>query len=296
MSLEIKLKRVDRVYYPGDIVKGTVEIHSKGSLVHQGISLLVEGSVVLQMSAKSVGLFEAFYSTMKPVVLLQYQFEVDPGRKVPDGITECPFEFKLEAVDGLKLYETYHGVYVNVQYLITADMIRPLLAKDVKKTCEFIVETPPRDVAVDTKPVEFTITPESLENVRQSSLSHIPRFRLTGRLDAAACSVVKPFTGTLVVEESAALIKSIEVQLVRVETCGSSEGLAKEATEIQSIQVADGDVCRNVEIPIYMIFPRLFTCPSVAVRNFQIDFEANLVVQFADGYMVTENFPIRLYR
>ena len=66
--------------------------------------------MVLQMSAKSVGLFEAFYSAMKPVVLLQYQFEVDPGRKVPDGITECPFEFKLEAVDGLKLYETYHGV------------------------------------------------------------------------------------------------------------------------------------------------------------------------------------------
>ncbi len=30
------------------------------------------------------------------------------------------------------------------------------------------------------------------------------------------------------VDESAAAIKSIELQLVRVETCGSSEGLAKE--------------------------------------------------------------------
>ena len=28
----------------------------------------------------------------------------------------------------------------------------------------------------------------------------------------------------------------------------------------------------------------------------QVDFEANLVVQFVDGYMITENFPIKLYR
>jgi len=42
------------------------------------------------------------------------------------------------------------------------------------------------------------------------------------------------------------------------------------ATEIQNIQVADGDVCRKLLIPIYMIFPRLFTCPTLATSNFKI--------------------------
>jgi len=42
------------------------------------------------------------------------------------------------------------------------------------------------------------------------------------------------------------------------------------ATEIQNIQVADGDVCRNLPVPIYMIFPRLFTCPTLATSNFKI--------------------------
>jgi len=45
---------------------------------------------------------------------------------------------------------------------------------------------------------------------------------------------------------------------------------AMTATEIQNIQVADGDVCRKLPIPIYMIFPRLFTCPTLATSNFKI--------------------------
>jgi len=45
-----------------------------------------------------------------------------------------------------------------------------------------------------------------------------------------------------------------------------------------------------------MVFPRLFVCPTVDTLNFKVEFELNLVVLFADGYMVTENFPLHLYR
>lgn len=62
-----------------------------------------------------------------------------PG-KFEDGETEIPFEFKLEPLTGQTLYETYHGVFVNIQYLLKADMPRPLLAKNLQKSLEFIVE------------------------------------------------------------------------------------------------------------------------------------------------------------
>lgn len=42
------------------------------------------------------------------------------------------------------------------------------------------------------------------------------------------------------------------------------------ATEIQNIQIGDGDVPHNIEIPIYMVFPRLFTCPTLITSNFKI--------------------------
>lgn len=51
---------------------------------------------------------------------------------------------------------------------------------------------------------------------------------------------------------------------------GCAEGYARDATEIQNIQIADGDVCRGLSIPIYMVFPRLFTCPTLETTNFKV--------------------------
>lgn len=42
------------------------------------------------------------------------------------------------------------------------------------------------------------------------------------------------------------------------------------ATEIQNLQIGDGDVAQNIPIPIYMVFPRLFTCPTLMTTNFKI--------------------------
>jgi hypothetical protein len=211
-----------------------------------------------------------------------------------------PFFFSLLNVDlhfpGVRIrYETYHGVFVNVMYQITVDITRPMLAKNLKKTLEFIVEIPTEKNFKPT-PVPFTVTPESLENVKKSSLVEVPQFRITGRLDSAVCPINAPFTGELTVNECSSPIKSIEVQLVRVETTGSSEGFAKEATEIQNVQLADGDVCRNLTLPIYMIFPRLFVCPTASTRTWKTEFEVNIVILFQDGYLVTENHPIKVIR
>lgn len=52
----------------------------------------------------------------------------------------------------------------------------------------------------------------------------------------------------MTIEASQAPVKSVELQLVRVETVKhpDSGNTAREATEIQNIQIGDGDVCRNL--------------------------------------------------
>ena len=65
---------------------------------------------------------------------------------------------------------------------------------------------------------------------------------------------------------------------------------------IQNLQLAEGDVARQLTIPVYMVFPRLFTCPTMLTKNFKVEFECNIVVLFADGYLITENLPLLLYR
>lgn len=294
-TLDIKLKRVDRIHRPGEKVAGTVVIRTSGSMSHQGITLNASGVAKLQLSARSVGLVEAVYNSVKPYDLLATEIEIVPSGKIPDGVTEIPFEFALDGVHGRTLHETYHGVYVNVQYTIAVHASRGAFSKDLHKEIEFIVENPNKDPP-DAAPIPFSITPTSLENVRDSAVTSIPDFLVKGRLNSTNCAITVPFTGELSIERSDAVVRSVELQLVRVETVTHDAGNAREATEIQNIQIATGDVCRSLVIPIYFIFPRLFTCPTMLTPDFKVEFEVNLLIIFDDGHMVTENFPINLYR
>ena len=42
------------------------------------------------------------------------------------------------------------------------------------------------------------------------------------------------------------------------------------ATEVQNIQIGEGDVMRDLPFPIHMVFPRLFTCPTLVTANFKV--------------------------
>ncbi|KAM8906699.1 vacuolar protein sorting-associated protein 26C isoform 2-T2 [Lycaon pictus] len=221
-SLDIKIKRANKVYHAGEVLSGVVVISGKDSIQHQGVSLTVEGSVNLQLSAKSVGVFEAFYNSVKPIQIINSTIEMVKPGKFPSGKTEIPFEFPLHVKGNKVLYETYHGVFVNIQYTLRCDMRRSLLAKDLTKTCEFIVHSAPQKGKLTPSPVDFTITPETLQNVKERAL--LPKFLIRGHLNSTNCVITQPLTGELVVESSEAAIKSIELQLVRVETCG--KGLA----------------------------------------------------------------------
>jgi len=300
--MDVRLKRSDKTYRPGEVVSGLIVVQNRGVQSHNGIVLSVEGVAQLQLSSKSIGAFQAFYDSVKPITMLSLSFDVARPGKLPDGKSEIPFEFKLTPSMGQQLYETYHGVFVNISYQLRCDMKRGMLSKDLTKTVEFMVEIPTPADQIPPAPadgntrVEFHLTPDKVDNVKRSSKKRLPKFSLTGFLDTAVCDIRKAFTGMITVQESEAVIKSIELQLVRVETCGCADGYAKEPTEIQNIQVAEGDVARGIPLRLHMVFPRMFTCPSIATRTFKVEFEVNLVVMLEDNHVLTEGFPITLVR
>ncbi|KAK3269784.1 hypothetical protein CYMTET_21791 [Cymbomonas tetramitiformis] len=130
-------------------------------------------------------------------------------------------------------------------------------------------------------------------------------FSLTGRLDSQVFQIAKPITGTLKIEKCKAKVASIDVQLVRNEEVKIDGTAANDLTEVQSIQLVDGDIGPDLEIPIFVILPRLYTCPSLTTKDFSINFELNIVVAFQDEQRITKTeqsemaaikFPIRLMR
>ena len=125
---------------PQEKLSGVVVVQSKSDMSHAGITLVVEGMVNMQLSSKSVGVFEAFYNSIKPVQLLFYAIDIAGPGKLPSGTTELPFEVSLRAKEGLQLYETYKGVFVNIEYGIRVDMVRGMLNKSLNKRIEFFIE------------------------------------------------------------------------------------------------------------------------------------------------------------
>ncbi|ETO25717.1 hypothetical protein RFI_11421 [Reticulomyxa filosa] len=312
VDVNIRLDHYDRCYYPNDTVSGVVVVSSDSRASHNGIKLSVEGVVNLRLSPRSVGLFEAFYSSLKPMEVMSYNIEVAPSGKLPKGDTELPFEFELKPKKNMKLHETYHGVYIDVQYVITVEMVRGFPNKNIKKSIEFICKS--KGKKQNEEKVSFSMTPETLKNVvkqvntifftffvylfvctifllqdafrklqlgifiyvhvniKKKSSKKPLNFSISGYFDSGVCNVEEPFTGEIVVEEADQEIKSIELQFVRVETCIYGETDIREATEVQNIQLADGNVCHKLAIPIYMIFPRLFTCVTTVTKQFKVLF------------------------
>ena len=291
-SLDIKLKRVDRIYRSSEAVEGTVVVNAKGGWTHKGISMVADGMVYLSTS-RGIGLGIDTSST-RPLPVFKHEIEVASAGRFAEGSTEIPFSFVISGQD-MPLLESYHGVYISVIYNIHVDCDRGMMKKSLHKDLEFIVEVPVGK-STDPAPASFDITPESLENVSASILQTIPRFHISGRLHKSNYPINQPFTGEVSVVAADVPIRSLELQLVRVETVILDGRQFREATEIQNIQIGEGNICRDLVMPMYMVFPRLFACPTKATAAFKIEFEVNWVVVFGEGYMITENFPIILSR
>jgi hypothetical protein len=289
-SLDVKLKRFDRVYRNSELVEGTVVVNAKAGWTHKGVQMVAEGCIYLTTGRSGLGLD----SSSKPIPIFKHEIEVAGPGRFADGSTEIPFSFPVVARDQ-PLLESYHGVYISVVYNIGVSCDRGLMKKTLTKDIEFIVEVPTAKTA-DSTPAQFDISPDSLENVSASVLANIPKFKVTGRLHRSNYPINQPFTGEVIIKESSAPVRSLELQLVRVETITTDGKSSREATEIQNIQIGEGNICREMVVPMYMVFPRLFSCPTVSSPMFKIEFEVNLIIVFGEGYMITENFPITLSR
>jgi hypothetical protein len=99
-------------------VSGDIIIAGVGNapIQHNGIYLTLDGTVNINLSTKNVGVFEAFYNSAKPIQMINYSLEVSKPGKLTSNRTEIPFQIPLKVKQVIRhLYETYHGVFINIQ-------------------------------------------------------------------------------------------------------------------------------------------------------------------------------------
>ena len=290
-SVSIAVGRFDRVYRPGSTVEGHVLVVAKGGWSHSGLRLNVTGQVELARTPSTQGVLPP--SALHPEIVFSKRVDVRPPGTIAVGTTEIPFSFTLEP-QGRELFETYHGEYISITYTIGLTVERGSFARALSDTHEFVVEGLPGPAA-DAEPIDFQISPSAAGGA--GTRVQAQDFLVTGKLHRTQCPINAPFTGEIRVERSDARVNSVHLQLVRKETVvdeGGAEG--SEESEIQDMQVAIDDVAQGMILPLYMIFPRLYACPSMATRRFCVAFEARLVIRFHNGSTAVERFPVRLLR
>lgn len=292
-----------------EYIRGHVTIENKYELKHDGLLISLKGLIDLNFNYKNVDFMNTFQGTNKTYTILDRYREILPPGKLLPGLKKIPFEIPLDPDDKMQpiLYETYQGVFISIQYDIRACLRRSLFYRDLIDSVEFYVEydlDPIGAMELKPKPVKFVITPYSLTAIRYDI---IPNFKIVGQLDSSINLLNEPIRGHFVIENCDAVIRSVELQLVRVETCARNDNIddsetvdsrnhCRDATEVQNIQIGDGNLLRKIPIDIYMVLPRLFTCPTLITKNFKVEFELNLVIIFDDNHLLTENFPIKLIR
>lgn len=171
-----------------------MQIHCPTETKHDGIIVTLDAIVNLTLGSKNAGFFEPFSSSIKPFQLLNNSVQLAPAGKLPQGFSELAFEFSLTCVKEPKiLYETYHGIFISINYMIKCDIKRSFLAKSVQKSQQFVIQYKPKP-KVPLNEVNFTISPETLQKTGKERIS-IPRFLITGHLTTVDCCITKPFTG-----------------------------------------------------------------------------------------------------
>lgn len=286
MSIELKLSRLNRIYRPSEPLEGKIITKFTSPISHHGIRLTVIGSVNMQVRGGSAGVIESLYGVVKPICILNKSVEVKTSDRIGAGTTEIPFSVILRK-QGEKMerfYETFHGANISIQYLITVNVMRGYLHKSLSTTMEFMVESDKADLVkapISPEMVIFYITQDTQRHPLLPELK-AGGFRVSGKI-ASQCSLLDAISGELTVEASAVAINSIDIQLLRIESILVGDKIVTETSLIQTTQIADGDVCRGMSLPIYVLLPRLLTCPTILAGPFSIEFKVSIVISFQSG-------------
>jgi len=55
------------------------------------------------------------------------------------GVTEIEFQFPLESGDSYTFYETYHGLLINIKYLLNCEVVPRLSTESYKNSIEVVM-------------------------------------------------------------------------------------------------------------------------------------------------------------
>lgn len=289
-KINILLDSFNKIYKVNDFITGTIEINSNTNLSFEKITSTIKGEYLFKSSKSSnsqVNSREVFYRKTNKIS--------DSSTIKANQPNKFPFKFQLTSSEDNQLIESYSGVVVSIVY----DFIVEIENLKVSNSVKIYVISPGQGMNPILKekviPYQFTITEKSIEKIKIEG--KLPKFRLDGYIDNLNVDIGKELNGWIKLISCEIPVKSIELQFIRNEKATLSRGeVLNEVSEIQNLQIGDGEVLLNNEISLNMVFPRHFCCASIENSMIKVYFDINIILVLENGYVISENIPLNCWR
>ena len=295
MELQIILENFNKTYSVGDSITGTIQIKNRRNDLKYNLIIYLQGTYILS-NRKS-----------QPPTKIKETFLKKDLKIISEGTLEKSnnpssiyFKFPLIPESNDNYYESYHGVVISIIYELSCNL--QVINSNENYNSEKVkinINVPGMGInsnfGCKLVPYYFNLNNKNMENNQLQNKS-LPDFNIECFINNINCNFDKPFDGYIIIHNCNVEIKSIELQFLRHEETVINNVNINETSEIQNLQIGDGDVNKNVEIPLFMIFPKTFSCASLNTPKFKVNFEINVMVVLVDGVIIMDNFPVNLWR
>lgn len=293
MDIKLNLESFNKTYSIGDSITGNITIKNKRYESKYDLSLILIGRYHIsnKRAQPPVKINEKFITK---------EYKIITNGDIQKGISpDQHFSFPLIPEENDHFYESYKGVVLSIYYEINANVKINNIEEFSSEKLRIEILVPgmgiKKNFGCKLVPYYFTLTPKNIEDNKLQN-EKLPDFNIECFINNINCNFNKPFDGYIIIHNCNVEIKSIELQFLRHEEAEISGSKINETTEIQNLQIGDGDVNKNVEIPLFMIFPKTFSCASIDTPIFKLSFEINVMIVLVNGIIITDNFPVNIWR
>ena len=293
MDIQLNLDSFNKTYSIGDLITGNITIKNKKNESKYNLSLIL------------IGRYHLSNKKVQPPIRINEKFitkehKIVTNSDLQKGISpNHHFSFPLIPEKDESFYESYRGVILSVYYEINANVQINNNENYESEKIRIEIFVPGmgirKDFGCKLVPYYFNLTPKNIEK-NELKNEKLPDFNIECFINNINCNFNKPFDGYINIHNCNVEIKSVELQFLRHEEADINGVKNNETSEIQNLQIGDGDVNKNVEIPLFMIFPKTFSCANCNAPHFQISFEINIMIVLVNGIIITDNFPINIWR
>jgi hypothetical protein len=295
MELQIILENFNKTYSVGDSITGTIQIKNRRNDLKYNLIIYLQGTYILS-NRKS-----------QPPTKIKETFLKKDLKIISEGTLEKSnnpssiyFKFPLIPESNDNYYESYHGVVISIIYELSCNL-QVINSNENYNSDKVKININVPGMGINNNfgcklvPYYFNLNNKNMENNQLQNKS-LPDFNIECFINNINCNFDKPFDGYIIIHNCNVEIKSIELQFLRHEETVINNVNINETSEIQNLQIGDGDVNKNIEIPLFMIFPKTFSCATLNNNKIKISFEMNVMVVLVDGVIIMDNFPVNLWR